>query len=1180
MLGARLARRVSARVRLAGGGVLGWGLPGSGRAADAAQALRSPAPGARAWAALAAVALLAAGIVYEARTSALQSRALSRWAAALTYRTEPGPSPSVIFPRDGPFDVRRGYALLPEFRRRLEQAGWTVTEQARFSPALSRAVAWGIHPPYREPPASGLVLRGSGGETLYDARPSGQMLASFEDVPPLLLDALLFIENRQLARPSGPRRNPAVDWPRLARAGLLYAGRTVGLPVRLEGGSTLAVQMEKYRHSPEGRTAGALDKLRQIASASLDAYRSGPDTREASRQIVLDYLNTMPLGSAPGRGEVYGLGPGLRAWFGMELEEVLEALRETAVSEAKACAFKHVLALLCAVRAPSRYLAEDRAALERRVSSYESLLREAGVLDDALYRKVRAAPIRFAPPRARGGPAPSFAERKPVNAVRSDLVRLLGLPGAYELDRLDLEVDTTLDGDLQEEVHRLLRSLRDRDFLESNGLVAERLLASGDPAKVAYGVVLYERTPGGNALRVHADNIQQPFDAVRGMKLELGSTAKLRTLAHYLHVAASLHEELSRLGARELRRRELAARDPITRWAARALGERPRLGLEAFLEAALERTYSASPAEAFFTGGGVHTFRNFDPGDDRRVMTVRQAVVHSTNLVFVRLMRDLVRYHEARLSYDARRVLEDPEDPVRKRMLEEIAAEEAREALWRAYGRYRGLRTTGQILLRLLEEERVASPRSLSMVFFAWNPGSGPEQLHRFLRPRVPGITLEEARRLAQAYGDPRLTISDYGYLLDRHPLEVWCAGQLASDPDLGWDDLLARSEQARRTSSSWLFRTRNRRAQDLRLRIRIERDAFERMTPHWKALGFPFERLVPSYATAIGSSGDRPAALAELLGIVLNDGVRAPAGALRRLRFGAGTPYHTVFERLPKPGERVMRPEVARALRAVLADVVEEGTGRRVREVFRGPDGSAVPVGGKTGSGDNRYETFARGGGLLSSRPVSRTAAFAFTIGDRYYGVITASVEGEEAARYRFTSALPLQILKLLAPAINERLGGPGEKSGPALRASSPAAEGGDPAQARDDPGRPPRGAAAATESARGGGVRAVPEQSSIGTAGPAALGFEAAMLSSSSSVENDETGPSRWDPSLSPLRRLSPRATGASRRATTEAGWASETDPGYLPAGGSAWPPNLFRMADRSLSAKLCSSRERKRA
>ena len=129
--------------------------------------------------------------------------------------------------------------------------------------------------------------------------------------------------------------------------------------------------------------------------------------------------------------------------------------------------------------------------------------------------------------------------------------------------------------------------------------------------------------------------------------------------------------------------------------------------------------------------------------------------------------------------------------------------------------------------------------------------------------------------RLARAYGSPRLNLADYGYLLSTQPLEVWCAGELARHPELSWDDLLGRSAEARRVSSAWLFKTRNRRAQDLRLRIRIEQDAFARMTPYWQRLGFPFEHLVPSYATAIGSSSDRPAALAELMGIILNDGVK-----------------------------------------------------------------------------------------------------------------------------------------------------------------------------------------------------------------------------------------------------------------------------------------------------------------
>jgi hypothetical protein len=81
------------------------------------------------------------------------------------------------------------------------------------------------------------------------------------------------------------------------------------------------------------------------------------------------------------------------------------------------------------------------------------------------------------------------------------------------------------------------------------------------------------------------------------------------------------------------------------------------------------------------------------------------------------------------------------------------------------------------------------------------------------------------------------------------------------------------------------------------------------------------------------------------------------------------------------------------------------------------------MTAGGKTGSGDNRFKSFGRGGGVLTSRAVNRTATFAFYIGDRYFGVISASVLGKQADRYTFTSALPVAILKLLAPALNARL-------------------------------------------------------------------------------------------------------------------------------------------------------------
>jgi hypothetical protein len=49
----------------------------------------------------------------------------------------------------------------------------------------------------------------------------------------------------------------------------------------------------------------------------------------------------------------------------------------------------------------------------------------------------------------------------------------------------------------------------------------------------------------------------------------------------------------------------------------------------------------------------------------------------------------------------------------------------------------------------------------------------------------------------------------------------------------------------------------------------------------------------------------------------------------------------------------------------------------------------------------------------------VNRSATFVFAIGDRYFGTLTAYVPGAQAAHYDFTSALPVQLLKLLAPSL-----------------------------------------------------------------------------------------------------------------------------------------------------------------
>lgn len=65
------------------------------------------------------------------------------------------------------------------------------------------------------------------------------------------------------------------------------------------------------------------EKLRQIAPASVRAYRDGPQTMPARQQILVHYLNFVPLSAKAGVGEVNGIGDGLAAWYGRDFRHVI-----------------------------------------------------------------------------------------------------------------------------------------------------------------------------------------------------------------------------------------------------------------------------------------------------------------------------------------------------------------------------------------------------------------------------------------------------------------------------------------------------------------------------------------------------------------------------------------------------------------------------------------------------------------------------------------------------------------------------------------------------------------------------------------------------------------------------------------------------------------------------------------
>ncbi len=966
------------------------------------------------------VLILALVALVEVRTSNLQALVLSRFDRELRFKLESGPGPDLRAPDGGPYDTRLGYTRLPDFVQRLQAVGYTIDGQARPSPRMRELVARGLFPIYPEKSQAGLSVVDRQGGSLYEARSPERAYESFDVVPPLVVRTLLFIENREVLDAQRPHLNPAVEWHRLAKAvGVDILGR-LGRQGQVIGASTLATQLEKFRHSPEGRTRSGGDKFRQMVSASLRAYQGGRHTVTARRQIVVDYLNSMPLAAALGRGEILGLGDGLWAWYGMDFDQTNHLLAADAApaDPARAHAYKRTLSLLLAARRPYHYLTEDRQELDEFTESYLRLLARAGVIDDGLRDAALGQALGF---RQVGPPPPvEWSERKGANLVRARLTSMLGVPALYDLDRLDLTARSTLDGTVQEAVSRRLQSLRDPVGVQAQGLKGFHLLERGDPSRVIYSFTLYEHSGGANLVRIQTDNLDQPLDINAGARLDLGSTAKLRTLITYLEVVAALHERYARAQPAELRAVEVHPRDRLTAWAVDYLARTPGPPLTAMLEAALERRYSASPGEGFSTGGGLHTFHNFDKDDDARILSVRDGFRQSVNLVFIRLMRDVVDHYLYEAPASLARVLEDKDDPRRQAFLSRFADREGSEFIRRFYRKYQG-KTPEQALDLALGAAR-QTPTALATVLRSVDADASLDGLKSVLAARRPGEKLpgEVIEALYDKYSPATFSLMDRGYLAWVHPLELWLVAYLRQHPDADLSQVLNAGAGERQAVYGWLFKTQRRHAQDKRIKSLLELQAFLEIQRGWQRLGYPFASMTPSLAAAIGSSGDRPAALARLMGIIVNGGLSYPTVLVDRLDFAADTPYETRVSRSAAVGERVMAPEVAAVARQALVTVVAQGTARSLNAALQRGDGGRHVVGGKTGTGDHRYETFAPGGRLIESRVVERAATFAFLIDDRFFGTVTAYVAGPKAAQYEFTSALPVRLLGILLPALS----------------------------------------------------------------------------------------------------------------------------------------------------------------
>ena len=341
----------------------------------------------------------------------------------------------------------------------------------------------------------------------------------------------------------------------------------------------------------------------------------------------------------------------------------------------------------------------------------------------------------------------------------------------------------------------VLSKLNEPSFIESLGMAGFRLLDAGknDLHRVIYSFTLYERGTNANYVRIQADNLDQPLDINEGAKLDLGSTAKLRTLITYLEIITELHGRYAHLPRPQLRSVAADATDNLTRWVSTYLSDAADRSLTALLNAAMERRYSANPGERFFTGGGVHTFGNFDDKDNGSILTVTEALRSSINLVFIRMMRDVAQYYVAEGAEDAGgTLLTDPNNPARQAYLEQFADKEGSHFLNRFYTDYR--EKSPDEALALLATRVRPVPHRLATAFLSVKPKASLAEFTQFMSDRLPKAELSNQilERLFDKYAKDKWNLADRGYIAGVHPLQLWLVEYLQDHPEAKRSEVLA----------------------------------------------------------------------------------------------------------------------------------------------------------------------------------------------------------------------------------------------------------------------------------------------------------------------------------------------------------------------------------------------------
>ncbi len=235
-----------------------------------------------------------------------------------------------------------------------------------------------------------------------------RQVIKFQDIPKVMVDAVLAIEDRRFFQHSG------VNYVRLAEAAWVDL-RTGG---KSQGASTITMQMARaFFLTPE-------KSLKRKATEMLIAFEL--EQKFGKQQIFELYANQVDMGQR-GSFTIMGFAEAARAYFNKDLQSL--TLPEAAL-------------LAGIIQRPS-YLSPYRhpeRAMERRNLVLESMI-ETGAITREQAEQAKATPLKLAPPNVEASDAPYFVDlvKDQLTARYSDRV----------LNEQAYRIYTTLDPDLQ-----------------------------------------------------------------------------------------------------------------------------------------------------------------------------------------------------------------------------------------------------------------------------------------------------------------------------------------------------------------------------------------------------------------------------------------------------------------------------------------------------------------------------------------------------------------------------------------------------------------------------------------------------------------------------------------------------------------------------------------------------------